>query len=114
MSGGVDSSAAAALLIEQGYDVVIGKAQFRPFGKPMATGHQDGFVKVVADKKYGELLGLHLIGSHVTDMVHEGVVAINLEATVESIALSIHAHPTMSEAILEAFEDAQGLAIHKA
>jgi len=100
--------------IAKGYEVKIGKAQFRPFGKPMATGHQDGFVKVVIDKKYGEVLGLHMIGSHVTDMVHEGVVALNLEATLESMVTSIHAHPTMSEAILEAFEDAHGLAIHKA
>ncbi|MBS1707784.1 MAG: dihydrolipoyl dehydrogenase [Armatimonadetes bacterium] len=100
--------------ISKGYEVKIGKAQFRPFGKPMATGHQDGFVKVVIDKKYGEVLGLHMIGSHVTDMVHEGVVALNLEATLESMVTSIHAHPTMSEAILEAFEDAHGQAIHKA
>ncbi|MBX3110734.1 MAG: dihydrolipoyl dehydrogenase [Fimbriimonadaceae bacterium] len=100
--------------IGKGYEVKIGKAQFRPFGKPMATGHQDGFVKVVIDKKYGEVLGLHMIGAHVTDMVHEGVVALNLEATLESMVTSIHAHPTMSEAILEAFEDAHGLAIHKA
>ena len=80
----------------------------------MASGHQDGFVKVVIDKKYGEVLGVHMIGAHVTDMIHEGVVALNLEATLESIVMSIHAHPTMSEAVLEAFEDAGGLAIHKA
>ncbi len=100
--------------IAKGIAVKIGKANFRPFGKPMATGHQDGFVKVVIDAKYGEVLGMHLIGAHVTDLVHEGVVALNLEATLESMVESIHGHPTMSEAILEAFEDAQGLAIHKA
>lgn len=99
---------------EQGYDVGVGKAQFRPFGKPMAIGKQEGFVKIVFDKKYGEFLGMHMIGPHVTDLVHEGVVALNLEATIESLATSIHAHPTLSEVVLEALEDCEGLAIHKA
>jgi dihydrolipoamide dehydrogenase len=98
----------------QGYDVKIGKATFRPNGKAMASGHQDGFVKVVVDSKYGEILGLHMIGSHVTDMIHEGVAALNLEATLDSMIMSIHAHPTMAEVVLEAYEDAHGLAIHKA
>lgn len=96
-----------------GHDVIVGKFNFRPLGKAMATTHQDGFVKVVADRKYGEVLGVHMIGAHTTDMIHEGVVAIKLEATVESMVQSIHAHPTMSEAVLEAFEDAEGHAIHK-
>ena len=98
---------------EKGYDVKTGKFNFRPLGKAMATGEQDGFVKVVVDRKYGEVLGVHMIGAHVTDMIHEGVVAIKLEATVDYMVDSIHAHPTMSEAVLEAFEDAQGHAIHK-
>lgn len=97
-----------------GYDVKIGKAQFRPNGKAMASGHQDGFVKVVCDAKYGEILGIHMIGAHVTDMIHEGVAALNLEATLDVMAMSIHAHPTMAEVVLEAFEDAHGMAIHKA
>ena len=96
-----------------GYDVVIGKFNFRPLGKAMATGEQDGFVKVVAEKKYGEVLGVHMIGAHVTDMIHEAVVAIKLEATLDYMVDTIHAHPTMSEAVLEAFEDATGHAIHK-
>jgi len=79
----------------------------------MAIGEQDGFVKVVGEKKYGELLGVHMIGPHVTDMIHEAVVAIKLEATIDSIAETMHAHPTLAEAVLEAFEDAQGHAIHK-
>jgi len=99
---------------EKGYDVRTGKFAFRPLGKPMALAEQDGFVKVVVDQKYGEVLGVHMIGAHVTDMIHEGVVAIKLEATVDYMVDSIHAHPTMSEAVLEAFEDAQGHAIHKA
>lgn len=97
----------------QGFDVKVGKFNFRPLGKAMASGHQDGFVKVVCDAKYGEVLGVHMIGAHVTDMIHEGVVAIKLEATMESMVDTIHAHPTMSEAVLEAFEDAHGMAIHK-
>jgi dihydrolipoamide dehydrogenase len=97
----------------QGYDVKVGKFNFRPLGKAMATLEQDGFVKVVADRKYGEVLGVHMIGAHVTDMIHEGVVALKLEATLESMVDCIHAHPTMSEAVLEAFEDAEGHAIHK-
>ena len=96
-----------------GYDVAIGKFNFRPLGKAMATTEQDGFVKVVVDKKYGEVLGVHMIGAHVTDMIHEAVVAIKLEATLEYMVDTIHAHPTMSEAVLEAFEDADGHAIHK-
>lgn len=98
---------------EKGYDVKTGKFHFRPLGKAMATGEQDGFVKVVVDRKYGEVLGVHMIGAHVTDMIHEGAVAIKLEATLDYMVDTIHAHPTMSEAVLEAFEDAAGHAIHK-
>lgn len=98
---------------EKGYDVVIGKFAFRPLGKAMASGEQDGFVKVVCDRKYGEVLGVHMLGAHVTDMIHEGVVALKLEATLDYMVDTIHAHPTMAEAVLEAFEDAAGHAIHK-
>jgi dihydrolipoamide dehydrogenase len=97
----------------KGFEVSVGKFMFRPLGKAMATGEQDGFVKVVCDKKYGEVLGVHMLGAHVTDMIHEGVVAIKLEATLDYMVDTIHAHPTMSEAVLEAFEDAEGHAIHK-
>jgi dihydrolipoamide dehydrogenase len=98
---------------EKGYEVSIGKFMFRPLGKAMATGEQEGFVKVVCDKKYGEVLGVHMLGAHVTDMIQEGVVALKLEATLDYMVDTIHAHPTMSEAVLEAFEDASGHAIHK-
>lgn len=99
---------------EQFGEIKVGKATFRPNGKAMASGHQEGFVKVIFDAQYGEFLGMHMIGSHVTDMIHEGVAALNLEATLESLVMSIHAHPTMAEVVLEAFEDAHGMAIHKA
>jgi dihydrolipoamide dehydrogenase len=97
----------------KGYEVSVGLYHFRGLGKAIAAGTTDGFVKVVCDKKYGEVLGVHMLGAHVTDMIGEGVVAIKLEATLESMIDTIHAHPTMAEAILEAFEDAHGLAIHK-
>ncbi len=98
---------------EKGYDVVVGRSKFAIFGKPMAIGETDGFVKVVAERKYGEVLGIHMIGPHVTDLIHEGVVALKLEATLDYMVDTIHAHPTLAEAVLEAFEDAQGHAIHK-
>ncbi|MFZ4506421.1 MAG: dihydrolipoyl dehydrogenase [Fimbriimonas sp.] len=97
----------------KGYDVVVGKYRFLANGKAMASGETDGFVKVVAEKKYGEVLGVHMIGAHVTDMIHEAVVAIKLEATLDYMVDTIHAHPTMSEVTLEAFEDAAGHGIHK-
>lgn len=97
----------------QGYDVTVGKFNFRPLGKAMAIAEPDGFIKVVADRKYGEVLGVHMIGAHVTDMINAAVVALTHEATLESLVETIHAHPTMSEAFLEAYEDALGHAIHK-
>ena len=98
---------------EQGYDVVTGKFNFRPLGKAMASLEQDGFVKVVSEKKYGEVLGVHVVGAHATDLIAQAVVAIKLEATVDVMIDTIHAHPTMTEAFLEAYEDTHGMAIHK-
>jgi dihydrolipoamide dehydrogenase len=97
----------------KGYDVLVGKSQFRIFGKSMAIGETDGFVKVVAERKYNEILGVHMIGPHVTDLIAAGAAAIKLEATVDIMAETIHAHPTLGEAMLEAYEDALGHAIHK-
>lgn len=97
----------------RGYDVVVGRSKFMIFAKAMASNETEGFVKVVADKKYGEILGVHMIGGHVTDMITEAVTALVHEATLESMQTVIHAHPTMAEAIIEAFEDAAGHAIHK-
>ncbi|MBN9503144.1 MAG: dihydrolipoyl dehydrogenase [Armatimonadetes bacterium] len=97
----------------KGYDVVVGKANFRIFGKAMAIAEQDGFVKIVAEKKYGEVLGVHMIGPHVTDMIAAAVAALRLEATMDFMAETIHAHPTLAEAMMEAYEDATGHAIHK-
>ena len=98
---------------EAGYDVQVGKFPFRPLGKSMAIGQQEGMVKVVSERKYGELLGVHIVGPHASDLIHEAVAAIQLEATVDELMTLIHAHPTLAEAILEASLDVKGEAIHK-
>jgi dihydrolipoamide dehydrogenase len=97
----------------QGFDVTVGKFNFRANGKAMAAGEQDGFVKVVAEKKYGEVLGMHIIGPHATDSIHAGAAAIQLEATLDYMTSMIHAHPTLAEVMLEAYETAaHGKSIH--
>ncbi|WP_395092446.1 dihydrolipoyl dehydrogenase [Vaginella massiliensis] len=97
---------------EAGYEVKVGKFPFSANGKAVANGATDGFVKVVFDAKYGEWLGCHMIGDGVTEMIAEAVVARKLETTGHEIMKSVHAHPTMAEAIMEAVEDAYGHAIH--
>ncbi|HVK05451.1 MAG TPA: dihydrolipoyl dehydrogenase [Armatimonadaceae bacterium] len=98
---------------DKGYDVAIGTFTFRNLGKAMAINDTEGFVKVVAEKKYGEILGVHIIGPHATDLIPEAVVSIQLENTVEELMRTIHAHPTLAEAIGQANEDVRGLAIDK-
>jgi len=97
---------------DQGIEVKIGKFPFSASGKAKASGASDGFVKVIFDAKYGEWLGCHMIGAGVTDMIAEAVVARKLETTGHDIIKSIHPHPTMSEAIMEAAADAYGEVIH--
>ena len=97
---------------EKGYELKIGKFPFSASGKAKATGTPDGFVKVIFDAKYGEWLGCHMIGAGVTDMIAEAVVARKLETTGHEILKSIHPHPTMSEAVMEAVADAYGEVIH--
>ena len=97
---------------EAGYELKIGKFPFSASGKAKAAGAPDGFVKVIFDAKYGELLGAHFIGANVTEMIAEMVVARNLETTGHEILKSIHPHPTMSEAIMEATAAAYGEVIH--
>ncbi len=97
---------------EKGYELKIGKFPFSASGKAKASGTPDGFVKVIFDAKYGEWLGCHMIGAGVTDMIAEAVVARKLETTGHEIIKSIHPHPTMSEAIMEAAADAYGEVIH--
>ncbi len=97
---------------EKGYELKIGKFPFTASGKAKAAGTPDGFVKVIFDAKYGEWLGCHMIGAGVTDMIAEAVVARKLETTGHEVLKSIHPHPTMSEAVMEAVADAYGEVIH--
>lgn len=97
---------------EAGYEIKVGKFPFSASGKASAAGAKDGFVKLIFDAKYGEFLGAHLIGANVTEMIAEVVVARKLETTGHEIIKSVHPHPTMSEAIMEAAADAYGEVIH--
>ncbi|MDD3567511.1 MAG: dihydrolipoyl dehydrogenase [Bacteroidales bacterium] len=97
---------------EAGYEIKVGKFPFSASGKATAAGMRDGFVKLIFDAKYGELLGAHMIGGNVTEMIAEMVVARNLETTGHELIKSIHPHPTMSEAIMEAAAAAYGEVIH--
>jgi dihydrolipoamide dehydrogenase len=97
---------------DAGYDILVGKFPFVASGKAKASGHAEGFVKVIFDKKYGEWLGAHMIGANVTELIAEVVVARKLETTGLEIIKSIHPHPTMSEAVMEAAAAAYGEVIH--
>ncbi len=97
---------------EAGYEIKVGKFPFSASGKAKASGAADGFVKVIFDAKYGEWLGAHFIGANVTEFIAEVVVARNLETTGHEIIKSIHPHPTMSEALMEACAAAYGEVIH--
>jgi dihydrolipoamide dehydrogenase len=97
---------------ERGYDVRIGTFPFGVLGRAKMAQETDGFVKIVADKKYDELLGVHMIGPRSTELVAEATVALRLESTVEELIRTIHAHPTMAEAVGEAAHAAHGAAIH--
>jgi dihydrolipoamide dehydrogenase len=97
---------------EAGYDIKVGKFPFTASGKASASGAKDGFVKLIFDTAYGELLGAHMIGANVTEMIAEIVVARKLETTAHEIIKSVHPHPTMSEAIMEAAAAAYGEVIH--
>lgn len=97
---------------EAGYDIKVGNFPFTASGKAAAAGEKEGFIKLIFDAKYGELLGAHMIGANVTEMISEMVVARNLETTGHEIIKSVHPHPTMSEAIMEAAAAAYGEVIH--
>src|SRR5947209_2527223 len=97
---------------ELGYDVKVAKFPFSASGKARILGEEEGFVKVVAETRYDELLGVHIIGPHATEIIHECIVALHLESTAEELGRAIHAHPTVSEAVMEAAEGIHGLTIH--
>jgi dihydrolipoamide dehydrogenase len=96
----------------QGYELKIGRFPFRPLGKAMAIGETEGLVKLIFDAKYGELLGAHIMGSEATEMIAELAIAKRLESTGKEIFGTVHAHPTLSEAVMEAAASAYGEAIN--
>ena len=97
---------------EEKLDYKIGKFPFSANGRARTSGETEGFVKVIRDAKYGEILGAHIIGAHATEMIHELAVARENEFTVEEVDLAVHAHPTLSEAVAEAVLDSMGKMIH--
>ncbi len=97
---------------ERGYDVATGKFPFTALGKAVILRHTEGFVKIVREKKYDELLGVHIIGAHATDLIAEACVALKIESTTEELFRTMHAHPTLSEAVMEAAHAAFGHGIH--
>jgi dihydrolipoamide dehydrogenase len=101
-----------AQAVERGYQVKVGQFPFRPNGKALGLGDYDGFVKIVADEVSGQILGAHLVGPEVTELLPELVLARTWELTPEEIARTVHAHPTLSEVLMEAAHGVFGQAIH--
>lgn len=97
---------------DAGYEVKVGKFPFMASGKAFAVGERDGFVKFITDAKYGEILGVHIIGSEATELIAEATLAKSLEATAESVLKTIHAHPTLSESVMEAAAAVYNESIH--
>ena len=98
--------------LDSGFKIKVGNFPFRGLGKSMASGDTEGFVKIIYDAKHGEMLGCHIIGAEATNIITEAVIARKLEATYHEVLNSIHPHPTLSEAILEASANAYGKSIH--
>lgn len=97
---------------QEGYDVKVGKFPFSASGKARILGEEEGFVKIVSETKYDELLGVHIIGPHATELIAEACVAMQLESTAEELGRTMHAHPTISESVMEAAEGVHNLTIH--
>jgi dihydrolipoamide dehydrogenase len=97
---------------EAGYDIEVGKLPWLAVGRAVAAGHADGFVKIIRDKKYSEILGAHIVGPHATELIAEFVVGRHLESTVEELEKAIHPHPTLSEGVSEGALAALGRPIH--
>ena len=98
---------------ELGHNIKVGRFDFKASGKALASGDSTGFVKIIFDEKYGELLGCHIIGHEATELIAELGIAKALETTWQEIAMTMHAHPTLSEAVMEAAQDAFGQSIHQ-
>ena len=98
--------------VETGRKIKVGRFPLIGNGKSLIMNETDGMVKIIADEKYGEILGVHIVGPHATDLIVEGALALRLEATADEIISTVHAHPTVGEALAEATLDLQGRAIH--
>ena len=97
---------------EKGYEVKVGKFPFAGNSKATIVGSHDGFVKIVSDAKYGEILGVHIIGPQATEIIAEAVAVLELEGTVDEMMFTIHAHPTLAESMLDAYGAVEGMAIN--
>ena len=97
---------------EEGYAVKVGRFPYAASGKALGMRETDGFVKVISDQEFGDILGVHILGAHASDLIHEAVVAIRMEASVADLAHTVHAHPTLAEAVMESAEAAYDRAIH--
>jgi len=97
---------------EKGLEIKVGKFPFAGNSKATIVGSHDGFVKIVADAKYGEILGVHIIGPQATELIAEAVAVMELEGTIDELMFTIHAHPTISEAMLDAYAAVEGMAIN--
>ena len=97
---------------QKGYDITVGKFPYLYSGKALAMGESDGFVKIIAGKKLGEILGVHILGESATDLIGECLLAMHVEASIEDLGEVIKGHPTLSEGITEAALDWQKKAIH--
>ena len=98
--------------IEQGFKIIVSKFPLSANGKALAEGESIGFIKVIADEKYGEILGTHIMAAHATDMISEAIISMQLEGTAHDVAKAIHPHPTLSEIVMEAAHGLVGLPIH--
>ena len=96
----------------EGYEFKVGRFPYAASGKALGMRETDGFVKVISDEEYGDILGVHILGAHASDLIHEAAVAIRLGASVADLAHTIHAHPTLGEIVMESAEAAYGQAIH--
>jgi dihydrolipoamide dehydrogenase len=97
---------------EAGYAVQIGRFPLNANGKAVAMGETDGFVKIVTEERYAEVLGMHIVAPHACDLIHEGGLALTLEATLDELIATVHGHPTLGEAVYEAALQARGEALH--
>ena len=97
---------------EAGHDIEVGKFPWVGIGRAVASGHAEGFIKVIRDTRYSEILGAHIVGPHATELIAEFVIGRHLEATVEEMERAMHPHPTLSEGVAEAALAALGRAIH--